>query len=84
MPETVLPQNKTAWVRLDHTVMVEVCAKKCAIHLAANGWDDPGTQPSQDAAIPDNIRRPWNYDSILRYFYDNSKVSNMDTVSLVQ
>ncbi len=55
--------------------------QKCAIHLAHRGWDDPNKKPTESGAVvPYDIRSPWMHNSILMYFYNQTRIESMDEV----
>ena len=58
--------------------------QKCAIHLAKNGWGDTKKEPTKDAALPVDINLPWRSEQILMYFYNRTKIKDIDDVMLGQ
>ena len=54
----------------------------CGVRLAKYGWSptDP-RQPTQGAVLPSDTSRPWTADEIARYFYNDTKVSDMSELS---
>ena len=57
--------------------------QKCAIHLAKDGWNDNSKEPtSKGAFLPPDIRSPWKHDAILMYFYNQTKIKNINEIAL--